>query len=80
MAVCEVCHNDYELAFEVRTAEGVVHVFDSIECAAQKIAPTCVNCLCRILGHGMQADGQYFCCAHCAREKGLSRSQLADHA
>ncbi|MFB8036183.1 hypothetical protein ACFC5Z_25210 [Streptomyces sp. NPDC056004] len=80
MAVCEACHNDYELAFEVRTAEGAVHVFDSIECAAQKIAPTCVNCQCRILGHGMQADGQFFCCAHCARETGLSQSQLVDHA
>ncbi|MFD9607350.1 hypothetical protein ACFRCI_49215 [Streptomyces sp. NPDC056638] len=64
MAVCEVCRNDYELAFEVRTAGGEVHVFDSVECATQKIAPTCVNCLCRILGHGMQADGQFLCCAH----------------
>ncbi|MDX3770572.1 hypothetical protein OG963_03390 [Streptomyces sp. NBC_01707] len=80
MAVCEVCQNDYELAFEVRAAGGAVHIFDSIECAAQKMAPTCVNCQCRILGHGMQADGQFFCCAHCAREKGLSRSQLVDHA
>ncbi|MET7527120.1 hypothetical protein [Streptomyces sp900116325] len=79
MAVCEVCRNDYELAFEVRAAGGAVHIFDSIECAAQKMAPTCVNCQCRILGHGMQADGQIRC-AHCAREKGSSRSQLVDHA
>jgi hypothetical protein len=32
MAVCEVCGNDYDKAFEVR-AEGTGHVFDSFECA-----------------------------------------------
>jgi hypothetical protein len=30
MAVCEVCSNDYEMTFEVRTAGGV-HTFDSLE-------------------------------------------------
>ncbi|MEW2489508.1 hypothetical protein [Streptomyces sp. NPDC048411] len=77
MAVCEVCSNDYEKAFEVR-ADGVLHIFDSLECAAQRIAPSCENCQCRILGHGLQANGQFFCCAHCARQKG--HAQLVDHA
>jgi hypothetical protein len=77
MAVCEVCSNEYEKAFEVRT-EGVLHIFDSLECAAQRIAPSCENCQCRILGHGLQANGQFFCCAHCARQKG--HAQLVDHA
>lgn len=77
MAVCEVCSNDYEMAFEVRTA-GVAHIFDSFECAAQKLAPICENCQCRILGHGVESDGQFFCCAHCARVKG--HATLVDHA
>lgn len=77
MAVCEVCGNDYEMAFELRAA-GQVHIFDSLECAAQRMAPICDNCNCRILGHGMQANGQFFCCAHCARQKG--HVQLVDHA
>lgn len=77
MATCEVCHNDYAMSFEVRAA-GEVHVFDSFECAAHKLAPICDNCQCRILGHGLEADGQFFCCAHCARMKG--RSDLVDHA
>lgn len=77
MAVCEVCNNDYAMSFEVRAA-GAVHTFDSIECAAQKMAPVCDNCQCRILGHGLEADGRFFCCAHCARVQGVSR--LADHA
>ncbi|SDJ93060.1 hypothetical protein [Streptomyces indicus] len=77
MAVCEVCGNDYELAFEVRAA-GAVHVFDSIECAAQRIAPICDHCQCRILGHGLQAGGGFFCCAHCARQKG--HAELVDSA
>ncbi|MFF4761677.1 hypothetical protein [Streptomyces sp. NPDC001292] len=77
MAVCEVCNNDYEMAFEVRASDGV-HIFDSLECAAQRIAPTCDNCDCRILGHGLQADGRFFCCANCARQRGVA--QLVDHA
>jgi hypothetical protein len=78
MAVCEVCNNDYEKAFEVRAADGVQHVFDCLECAAQQMAPTCGNCRCRILGHGLEADGQFFCCANCARQRGYA--QLVDHA
>jgi hypothetical protein len=77
MAVCEVCSNDYEMSFEVHAA-GAVHVFDCLECAAQKIAPICENCECRILGHGVQSDGHFYCCAHCARVQG--HSQLVDHA
>ena len=77
MAVCEVCNNDYDLSFEVHAA-GAVHTFDSIECAAQKMAPICDNCRCRILGHGLQSEGRFFCCAHCARQQGVP--QLMDHA
>ncbi|MBB1252927.1 hypothetical protein [Streptomyces alkaliterrae] len=77
MAVCEVCSNDYEMSFEVHAA-GAVHVFDSLECAAQRMAPICENCECRILGHGVQSDGHFFCCAHCARVKG--HRELVDHA
>lgn len=64
MAVCEVCGNDYALSFEVRMTNGAVHLFDSIECAAHRLAPVCDHCGCRILGHGLQADGLFFCCAH----------------
>ncbi|MEE1927070.1 hypothetical protein V1J52_02545 [Streptomyces sp. TRM 70351] len=77
MAVCEVCSNDYEMSFEVHAA-GAVHVFDSLECAAQRMAPICENCACRILGHGVESDGRFFCCAHCARVQGHAR--LVDHA
>jgi hypothetical protein len=69
MAVCEVCGNDYDKSFEVLKG-GKRHVFDSIECAAQRIAPTCDHCGCRILGHGIEADGVFFCCANCARLSG----------
>lgn len=77
MAQCEVCGNEYGMAFEVHAA-GAVHVFDSFECAAYKLAPICDNCGCRILGHGHETDGKFFCCAHCARKKGYTK--LADHA
>ena len=65
MATCEVCGNEYALTFEVH-AQGAVHVFDSFECAIQRMAPLCEHCGCRIIGHGMQAGGRFYCCAHCA--------------
>ncbi len=67
MARCEVCGNDYDMSFEV-VAAGARHVFDSFECAAHKLAPVCEHCGCRVLGHGTQVGGRFYCCAHCARE------------
>jgi hypothetical protein len=39
------------------------------------LAPTCVNCGIRIIGHGMEKDGTYFCCAHCAEKKGVKEME-----
>ncbi len=77
MAKCEVCGNDYHLAFQV-IAAGERHTFDSFECAISRLAPECDHCGCRIIGHGVEADGSFYCCANCARESGVSA--VADHA
>lgn len=71
MATCGTCGNDYELAFDVHTHDGHDYVFDSIECAAHKIAPRCEHCQCAVLGHGIQAGSQIYCCANCARQSGI---------
>jgi hypothetical protein len=70
MAVCDVCGNDYDKAFEIRRG-GKTHVFDSFECAIHALAPTCEHCGCRIIGHGIEDDGRFFCCAHCAAASGV---------
>ncbi len=44
--------------------------FDCFECAIQKLAPSCAHCGCRVVGHGVEAAGKVFCCAHCARATG----------
>jgi hypothetical protein len=72
MAKCEVCGNEYDKAFELISA-GTSHIFDSFECAIHAIAPTCDHCGCRIVGHGMESQGQFFCCAHCAGAAGVAR-------
>ena len=77
MAQCEVCGNDYASSFEV-IANGERHTFDSFECAMHRLAPRCEHCGCMIIGHGVQADDVYFCCAHCARMAGYMA--LVDHA
>jgi len=71
MAKCEVCGNDYALSFEVITA-GQRHIFDSFECAIHKLAPVCSNCGCRIVGHGIEANSTFYCCAHCAHAQGAT--------
>jgi hypothetical protein len=80
MAACEVCGNDYRLAFEVHAA-GAVHVFDSFECAIHALAPVCEHCGVRVVGHGVEADGVFFCSAHCGRQGGQpSAADLVDAA
>lgn len=77
MAKCEICGNEYDKAFEV-VVGGESHVFDSFECAIHALAPSCPHCQCRIIGHGVEQDGQIFCCVHCARAGG--RTELKDRA
>ena len=74
---CEVCGNEYDKAFEV-TMAGQRHVFDSFECAIHALAPRCPHCGCKVVGHGVEANGKIFCCAHCAAEMGAT--SLKDRA
>jgi hypothetical protein len=70
MPECEVCGNDYDKAFQVVVA-GQSHTYDSFECAIHALAPVCAHCGCRIIGHGMEADGSFYCCAYCASRSGV---------
>lgn len=67
---CEFCGNDYDKSFEVRM-NGESHTFDSFECAIHSLAPTCDHCGVRIVGHGLEASGRFFCCQNCAEQSGV---------
>lgn len=71
MAQCQCCGNDYDKTFEI-VVNGKRHVFDSFECAIHVLAPKCAHCECKILGHGMEAHGKFYCCAHCAKSSGVT--------
>src|SRR5918994_1535748 len=60
MAECEVCGNEYD---------------DAFECAIHAVAPECPHCGCKVIGHGVEANGSMYCCAHCARESGVVELQ-----
>lgn len=77
MATCDTCGNDYDKTFTV-SRDDRSWTFDSIECAASELAPVCAHCRCRILGHGVEAGDQIFCCAHCASRAG--HASLVDRA
>lgn len=76
MGRCNTCGNEYQASFDI-AMDGQTYTFDSFECAIHKLAPTCVVCGCRILGHGVQAGDQIFCCSNCARTMGIEG--LQDH-
>jgi hypothetical protein len=78
MATCELCGNQYDKTFQLIDADGVGHIFDSFECAITELAPICAHCGCRVVGHGVEGNGSIFCCAHCAKERGVS--ELRDRA
>lgn len=77
MAACEVCGNVYDKAFRIIKGDKT-YTFDSFECAIHALAPRCTHCGCNIVGHGLEANGEYYCCAHCAKETGETR--LKDRA
>jgi hypothetical protein len=57
---------------------GDSHTFDSFECAIHALAPSCEYCGIKVIGHGVEADGHFYCCAHCASEAGVGG--VADRA
>ena len=77
MPECAVCGNDYDKAMEI-TVHGRTQTFDSFECAIHALAPECAHCGCRVIGHGAEAGGSIYCCAHCAERAGVSG--VADRA
>lgn len=70
MANCDVCGNDYDKSFTV-TMAGQEHIFDSFECAIHALAPVCDHCGCKVIGHGVEDRGRFYCCVHCAEEMGV---------
>jgi hypothetical protein len=70
MAKCEVCGNEYDKSFTV-TMQGKSHTFDSFECAIHALAPKCAHCECKIIGHGVESRGTFYCCASCASMSGV---------
>jgi len=69
MARCECCGNEYDKSFDL-IMDGKSHTFDCFECAIHLLAPTCEHCDCRIIGHGVEARGVFYCCVHCASHEG----------
>jgi len=70
MERCETCGNAYDKAFQV-TVSGRSHTFDSFECAIHTLAPRCAHCGFKLVGHEVEANGTFYCCAHCANSSGV---------
>ena len=65
MAICEVCGNGSDKPFQV-WREGRLRIFDRFECAIRAMAPACAHCGRNVIGHGVEGDGEIFCCASSA--------------
>lgn len=71
MKPCDCCGNTYDKAFEL-TLSGKTYTFDSFECAIHRLAPRCAHCGCNIIGHGAEANGRFYCSAHCSKQEGIT--------
>jgi len=67
--------NALSKAFRVEMPGDQPHVFDSFECAVYALATYCEHCGVRIIGHGVEANGSLYCCAHCAHMAGATQVQ-----
>ena len=77
MASCDNCGNDYHASFQI-SINDATHTFDCFECAIHLLAPSCSTCGTRVIGHGIEAaDGEIYCCAHCAAGDGVT--EAVDH-
>jgi len=76
MPVCSQCGNDYLKTFDI-TLNNHTFTFDCFECAIHMLAPSCENCHGKIIGHGIEANNHFYCCAHCARHEGVQDAR--DH-
>jgi hypothetical protein len=73
-----MCANEYQRAFQVTTHDGQTYTFDCFECAVTKLAPTCANCQCRVIGHGVTSvEGVICCCDQCASRLDTQGDTLA---
>jgi hypothetical protein len=77
MLRCETCGNEYDKAFQI-ILDGQSHFFDSFECAIHLLAPECAHCGCKVIGHGVEANRVFYCCAHCASQEGVC--EVADRS
>jgi hypothetical protein len=78
MTLCDGCGNTSESTFTVQTRDDRVFAFDSVECALPFIAPTCAECCCLVLGHGIHVADRVFCCSNCA-DRAEDRKQMHNH-
>lgn len=67
---CDNCGNTYHNVMQIMKG-GETYTFDSFECAIQVLAPTCGHCDTRVIGHGVEDNGDVYCCVHCAEEEGV---------
>lgn len=75
MAQFGVCGNDYDKAFQVTVPDEEPRMFDSFECAIHALSSTCEYCGVKVIGHCVEANGSFYCCAHCARIAGPSEAK-----
>jgi len=71
MGKCDSCGNEYDKSFQL-TTQGKTYTFDSFECAIRTVAPLCSHCEVPIIGHGLEKNGEMYCCAHCATQENVT--------
>ena len=79
MTTCDGCGNSSERLFTVQTHDDRVFTFDSFQCAAPILAPTCTQCLCTILGRVVEVGSSIHCSPGCAQRSGIQTAPATVH-
>lgn len=64
MTRCATCNREIDGSWQLSFYGGTL-VFDSFECALQRLAGLCRSCGCPVLGHGFPTEVGLYCSAAC---------------
>jgi hypothetical protein len=71
---CHACGNTYDKPLRI-TVNNHDYTFDCFACAIHVLAPRCSHCGVTIISQGLEKQGAFYCCAHCARHEGIGELQ-----
>ena len=69
-AFCSITFDNAFVIRDLKIIDGANGPF--VAMPSRKLTAHCPHCGCKIVGHGVESQGEVFCCAHCAEHSGVT--------